>query len=106
MGSSSSAGEGLRGIRMRSVWTAFVLVAATVAVFAAAPADATVTAVSYSFQGHAFYQFGDPADKCSDCASAGPDTGWVTVTNNGTSTFDGSIGFNAVSPCGIDFTAS
>ncbi len=78
-----------------------VMVCASV-VFAAGAWAATVP---YNFQGTASYQFGAPADLC--CGSAGgPDTGFITMTNAGTSTFSGQMGFTAVSGFGVDFSSS
>ena len=54
--------------------------------------------VSYDFGGLAFYQFGDPVDLVSGSVyNASPDTGFVRITNNGSSTFTGTIGFTAMS---------
>jgi hypothetical protein len=63
--------------------------------------------VSYQFNGVAFYQSGDPSDLVAGAPSANPDTGYVRITNNGTSTFSGTIGFVAVANCvSTDFSAS
>jgi len=64
-------------------------------------------AVPYHFSGVANYQFGGPPAATFHFGPAGaPDTSFVVITNNGTSTFTGNIGFNAVSSGGVDFSAS
>jgi hypothetical protein len=69
--------------------------------------SAAAASVSYRFDGVAFYQFGDPADLVSGAPSANPDSGFVRITDNGTSTFSGTIGFVSVNSCGNgDFSAS
>jgi hypothetical protein len=52
--------------------------------------------VNYTFNGLAFYQFGGPNDNVG-LYSGSPDTGFVRITNAGSSTFTGTIGFNALS---------
>jgi hypothetical protein len=73
----------------------FVLVASALA---AAP-------VSYRFDGLALYQFfGPPSATFNFGPSGNPDTGFVVITNNGTSTFSGTIGFNAIGGSGTNAT--
>jgi hypothetical protein len=60
--------------------------------------------VNYTFNGLAFYQFGAPADVAPGTPTGGPDTGFIQITNAGSSTFTGTIGFNAVSGFGVDFS--
>ena len=68
-----------------------------------ASADAVVP---YQFDGLAFYQSGDPADKLPAAPSAGTDTGFIRITNSGASTFVGTIGFIAEGGNGIDYSYS
>lgn len=65
----------------------------------AASADSESVYVPYLFNGEAAYIFGNPSDLLPGSPGASPDTGYVRITNNGTSTFTGSIGFTAWSPC-------
>jgi hypothetical protein len=82
-----------------------LVAAGLLAIGADASTTSASTQVPYQFDGLAFYQFGAPPDAC--CGPGGlPDTGYVRITNNGTSTFVGNIGFNAVSCLGIDFSNS
>lgn len=63
--------------------------------------------VPYTFDVTTFYQFGVPADLTfADFGTASPDTSYWRITNNGASTFDGTIGQIAVSNFGGDFTYS
>ena len=63
--------------------------------------------VPYHFNGIALYQFGGPPTADFHFGPDGdPDTSFVVITNNGSSTFAGIIGFNAISPCFGDFSAS
>ena len=63
--------------------------------------------VPYHFTGTALYQFGGPPAATFHFGPNGnPDTSFVVITNDGTSTFSGNIGFNAVSGCGTDFSSS
>ena len=95
----------------RIVWVRLRLV---VAVLAAAlfpmVASGTVASadavVPYQFDGLAFYQSGDPADKLPAAPSAGTDTGFIRITNSGASTFVGTIGFIAEGGNGIDYSYS
>ena len=66
-----------------------------------ARADAVVP---YQFDGLAFYQSGDPADKLPAAPSAGTDTGFIRITNSGPSTFAGLIGFIAEGGNGVDYS--
>jgi len=66
-----------------------------------------LAAVPYHFTGTALYQFGGPpAADFHFGPAGGPDTSFVVITNNGSSTFTGNIGFNAISSGGVDFSAS
>lgn len=68
---------------------------------------AHAVAISYDFLVTTFYQFGVPPDLTfADFGVASPDTGYWSVTNNGPSTFAGSIGQVAVSQFGGDFSYS
>src|SRR5215471_11239190 len=63
--------------------------------------------VPYHFTGTSLYQFGGPPAATFNFGPVGhPDTSFVVITNDGTSTFSGNIGFNAVSGCGVDFSSS
>jgi hypothetical protein len=62
--------------------------------------------VGYDFGGLAFYIFGAPADVLAGSPTGEPDTSFVRITNNGASTFTGTIGFNAISGFGVDFSNS
>ena len=54
-------------------------------------------AVPYHFDGTALYQFGGPPAADFNFGPTGnPDTSFVVITNNGSSTFMGNIGFNAI----------
>jgi hypothetical protein len=79
---------------------------AMLAIGASAPAARAATPVPYQFDGLAFYQEGPPSDVFLGSPGGLPDTGWVRVTNNGTSTFTGTIGFHAIACTGIDFSDS
>jgi hypothetical protein len=50
--------------------------------------------VGYKFDAVAMYQSGAPADLCCGAPAGAPETGFVTIMNNGSSTFIGTIGFN------------
>jgi hypothetical protein len=54
------------------------------------------------------YQFGGPpaGPTFLGCCTGAADTGFVIITNNGTTTFTGSIGASAVSGFGVDFSQS
>jgi PEP-CTERM motif len=69
---------------------------------------AQATVVGYDIGVTTFYQFGVPADLTfSDFGVASPDTGYWRVTNNGTTTFSGTIGQNALAGNGVsDFSYS
>jgi hypothetical protein len=62
--------------------------------------------VGYQFDGLASYLAGAPGDVAPGSPTGNPDTGYVTITNNGASTFTGTIGFNALAGNGIDFSYS
>lgn len=62
-----------------------------------APVPAFAGPVGYKLDVTTFYQFGVPSNLTfADFGTASPDTGYWTVTNNGSSTFSGSIGQVAV----------
>jgi hypothetical protein len=50
------------------------------------------------------YQFGCPADNHGPCGA--PDTSFVTFTDSGSSAFSGTLGVDAVSGFGVDFSTS
>jgi hypothetical protein len=76
---------------------------ASLALVTAAPA----ASVPFQFDGLAIYQFGGPPTADFHFgADAAPDTGFIVITNNGTSTFAGTIGFNAIDGNGGDQSAS
>jgi len=54
------------------------------------------------------YQFGGPPSGPTflGCCTGSPDTGFVILTNNGATTFTGTLGANAVSGFGTDFSQS
>jgi len=62
--------------------------------------------VPFKFDGSAFYIFGSPGDKLPTAPGGSPDTGFVMITNNGTSAFVGNIGFNAISGFNVPFNSS
>src|SRR5262245_17489017 len=63
-------------------------------------------AVPYHFTGTALYQFGGPPAATFHFGPNGaPDTSFLVIKNDGTSTFTGNIGFNAVSPCFGSFSS-
>jgi hypothetical protein len=80
------------------------IVASILVPTAAAAASPPPTAF-YSFSGTAFYIFGFPADLIGG-PGGNPDTSFVRITNNGPSTFNGTIGFIAVAGNGTNGTAS
>jgi len=85
--------------------TLALVAAGLLAIGATVPPASASSSVPYQFDGVAFYQFGAPPDAC--CGPGGlPDTGYVRITNNGTSTFVGNIGFHAIACTGIDFSNS
>ena len=68
--------------------TMALVAAGLLAIGATVPTASASSSVPYQFDGIAFYQFGAPPDAC--CGPGGlPDTGYVRITNNGTSTFVG-----------------
>src|SRR5204863_8535398 len=71
----------------------------TVALGLGPPAGADSSTVPYQFDGIALYRDGSPSDLVAGAPGASPDTGFVTIKNDGSSTFSGTIGFNAVT-CG------
>ena len=63
--------------------------------------------VPFDFLGTAFYQFGVPGDLTfADFGVASPDTSYWRITNDGRSTFSGTIGQVAVSPFAGSFSYS
>src|SRR2546421_12895339 len=82
----------------RIVWVRLRLMVAVVAAAlfpmvaggTVASADAVVP---YQFDGLAFYQSGDPADKLPAAPSAGTDTGFIRITNSGGATVVGTDRF-------------
>lgn len=60
---------------------------------------------SYVFDITTFYQFGGPADLVGG-SPGGPDTGFFRVTNNGASTFSGTLALAAVTGGGVDHSVS
>jgi hypothetical protein len=50
------------------------------------------------------YQFGCPGDNHGPCGA--PDTSFVTFTDSGSTSFSGTLGVNAVSGFGVDFSTS
>jgi len=88
---------------MKKLIMMVVAVLAVPFVFAAS----ALAQVPYHFTGTALYQFGGPPAATFHFGPNGnPDTSFVVITNDGTSTFTGNIGFNAVSPCFGDFSSS
>jgi hypothetical protein len=78
-----------------------------VAVGLAMTSVANAAIVGYDIAITTFYQFGIPGDLTfSDFGVASPDTGYWRVTNQGTTTFSGTIGQTAVSSFGGDFSYS
>jgi hypothetical protein len=59
--------------------------------------------LGYTLDVTTFYQFGNPAGTLGPYG-ASPDTGFFTITNNGTTTFTGTIGEVAMSSGGADFS--
>ncbi len=60
--------------------------------------------VNYTFNGLAFYQFGAPGDVAAGTPTGSPDTGFIRITNAGSSTFTGTIGYNALSGSATNFS--
>ena len=67
-------------------------------------AGAASASVIYKLDVTTSYQFGAPAGASGYVGS--PDTGFVTITNSGPTTFTGSLGDTAVSGCCGDFSQS
>src|SRR2546421_11058193 len=92
----------------RIVWVRLRLMVAVVAAAlfpmvaggTVASADAVVP---YQFDGLAFYQSGDPADKLPAAPSAGTDTGFIRITNSGGWTVCRAHGFIAGGGNGIGY---
>lgn len=61
---------------------------------------ARATTVGYTFDVTTSYQFGG----CAISACANPDTGFLTLTNNGSSTFNGTITLTGVAHGGTSFS--
>jgi len=76
---------------------------AVLAISAAGAGNAQAGSVPFDLAGTAFYQFGTPAGAIGVPAS--PDTGFVTITNNGTSTFVGNISLTGTANGGPDVNA-
>src|SRR2546425_541549 len=94
----------------RVVWVRLRLILALAAavLFPMVGAGTTASAsapVGYEFDGLAFYQFGAPGDLAGGPGGC-PDTGFVRITNNGASTFTGTLGFTAISGFGANDSAS
>jgi len=95
--------------RMFVVPTTLMLVLAAAIVLAtvgSARAASATAVVPYQLDGVAFYTFGAPADLVAGAPAGCPDTGFVTITDNGNSTFTGTIGFNAVTGYGVPSNSS
>ena len=60
--------------------------------------------VGYTLDVKTFYQFADPVDRVAGNAPS-PDTGFFRVTNNGLTTFNGTLGLTAVSGPGTNFSS-
>lgn len=60
--------------------------------------------VGYTLDVKTFYQFGGPGDQVAGNAGS-PDTGFFRVTNNGTTTFSGTLGLTAVSGPGTNLSS-
>jgi hypothetical protein len=85
----------------------FLWLAGACALFVGSAVPAQAGAVGYTLDVITFYQFGAPANLTfADFGTGSPDTGYWTVTNNGASTFSGTIGQTAVTPFGADFSYS
>jgi hypothetical protein len=69
------------------------------------PAAADTT-VPYLFDGLALYQYGVPSDLVTGAPIGNPETGYVTITNHGTSSFAGTAGFNAVDCSGVNHSSA
>ena len=82
---------------------AFVGVSSITCLLCFSAATSQATPVGYQFDGLAFYQDGNASD-LSPLAlyNASPDTGFFRISNNGASTFTGTIGQVAVSSGGVD----
>lgn len=76
---------------------------ALVALGAIGALAARADVVGYTIDVTTNYAFGCPVALINGC-SAGPDSGYFTVTNNGTTTFNGTVSDVAVSNFGGDFT--
>ena len=87
-------------------WMSGLAVAGAVTLMALAPAaTAQADAVGYQFDITTSYQFGDPANLVGG-GNASPDTGFLTITNNGSSTFTGDLRIFGIAGGGadVDFT--
>lgn len=60
--------------------------------------------VGYTLDVKTFYQFAVPGDQVAGNAPS-PDTGFFRVTNNGTTTFTGTLGLTAISGPGTNFSS-
>lgn len=60
--------------------------------------------VGYTLDVKTFYQFGGPGGQVAGNSGA-PDTGFFRVTNNGTTTFTGTLGLTAISGPGTNFSS-
>jgi hypothetical protein len=69
-------------------------------------ASAKADPVGYKLDVTTNYQFGNGPVDFADAGSASPDSGWWSVTNNGSSTFSGTIGQIAVQGGGGDASYS
>jgi hypothetical protein len=82
-----------------------LLWAAVAALWGAVAGSAPAAGVGYTFDGLAVYSDFVPADNIGPYAPS-PDTSFVTITNNGTTTFSGTIGTVAMSQFSGDFSQS
>ena len=66
---------------------------------------AQAAVVGYTLDVTTFYQFGGPVDLVAG-NSGSPDTGFFRVTNNGTTTFNGTLSLSAISGFAVDFSTA
>src|SRR5690348_7453693 len=94
------------GVFRARVRPMLAIAAVALATLGSAGTARAATPVGFQFDGLAFYQFGAPTDLVPGAPGGCPDTGFVRITNNGASTFNGTIGFNAVSGGGANDSAA